>query len=96
MSPTHDLGDNSPISHGMLRRLGSALILIGLVVMVVYLVSSTIGQGDILTLLGGAVCSLLGLWLRRRATAQSAAEPARFRALRRLMTPPDAPDDEAD
>lgn len=80
----------------MLRRLGSALMLIGLVVMVVYWVSSTNGQGDALILLAGAVCSLLGLWLRRRASPREVVEPTRFRTLRRLMTPPDVPDDEAD
>jgi hypothetical protein len=80
----------------MLRRLGSALILIGLVVMVVYLVSATIGQGETLTLLAGAVCSLVGLWFRRRGAAPSTAGPARFRTLRRLMTPPDEADDDVD
>jgi hypothetical protein len=80
----------------MLRRLGSALILIGLVVMVVYWVSSTIGQGSALTLLAGAACSLVGLWLRRRALARSTGETGRFRTLRRLMTPPDADDDETE
>jgi len=80
----------------MLRRLGSALILIGLVVMVVYWVSSTIGQGNALTLLAGAVCSLVGLWLRRRAVPQAAAETGRFRTLKRLMTPPDETDGDAE
>jgi hypothetical protein len=80
----------------MIRRLGSALILIGLVVMVVYWVSSTIGQGDARMLLAGAVCSLIGLWLRRRAVAQAAADSGRFRTLRRLMTPPDDADSESD
>jgi positive regulator of sigma E activity len=80
----------------MLRRLGSALILIGLVVMVVYWVSSTIGQGDPITLLGGAVCSLAGLWLRRRAAAQVAAESGRFRTLRKLITPVDVDDEDSD
>jgi hypothetical protein len=80
----------------MLRRLGSALILIGLVVMVVYWVSSTIGQGSPLMLVGGGVCSLLGMWLRRKAVAQAAADTGRFRTLKRLMTPPDEAEGEAD
>ena len=80
----------------MLRRLGSALVLIGLVVMVVYLVTSTIGQGNALALLAGAVSSLLGLWLRRRAGPEEDDEPTRFRTLRRLMTPPDETQDQAD
>lgn len=72
------------------------MVLIGVVVMVVYLVTATIGQGNALALLAGAVSSLLGLWLRRRAGPQEPAEPTRFRTIKRLMTPPDETDDQAD
>lgn len=67
----------------MLSRLGSALILIGIVVMVVFLVTSTIGQSDLTTLLAGAAVSALGLLLRRRQPPPE--DPGRFRTLRRLL-----------
>jgi len=79
----------------MTYRLGSALILVGLIVLVVFLLGLTVHQGDVRSLLGGAALCALGLLLRRRA-ARSAASPARFRMLRRAIgrsAPP--PDDEA-
>jgi hypothetical protein len=79
----------------MTYRLGSALILVGLIVLVVFLLGLTVHQGDVRSLLGGAALCALGLLLRRRA-ARSAASPARFRMLRRAIgRPAPPPDDEA-
>jgi hypothetical protein len=79
----------------MLARLGSALILIGLVAMVVYLVSSTIGQGDPTVLLAGAATALAGLILHRRGLAQTPPASGRFSTLRRMMGQ-DSEQDDAD
>ena len=79
----------------MTYRLGSALILIGLIILIVFLLGLTVQQGDLRALLGGAALCALGLLLRRRA-ARSAVSPARFRLLRRALgrgEPP--PDDDA-
>ena len=67
----------------MLSRLGSALILIGLVPMVIFLVTYSSGQGQQEWLLLGAGLSALGLLFRRRQPP--AADSGRFRTLRRLM-----------
>jgi membrane-bound ClpP family serine protease len=67
----------------MLARLGSALILIGVVLMVIYLVTGTVGQGDLRLLLAGAACSVVGLFFRRRRPSPGTS--ARFRGLRRLL-----------
>lgn len=67
----------------MLARLGSALILIGLVLMVVFLMTATIDQENPLTLLAGAAVSGLGLLLRRRQPPPP--DPGRFQTLRRLL-----------
>lgn len=67
----------------MLSRLGSALVLIGLILMVVFLVTFSAGRGDFVVLLAGAGVSALGLLLRRRQP--EAVESGRFRTLRRLM-----------
>jgi len=76
-------------------RLGSALILVGLIVLSVFLLGLTVQQGDVRALLGGAALCALGLILRRRA-ARAAASPARFRMLRRALGRPALPpDDEA-
>jgi hypothetical protein len=76
-------------------RLGSALILVGLIVLVVFLLGLTVQQGDVLALLGGAALCALGLILRRRA-ARAAGSPGRFRMLRRALGRPlPPPDDEA-
>ncbi len=77
----------------MLARLGSALILIGLVTMVVYLVSSTIGQGDAWWLLAGTLIALAGLILHRRGLAVSSTASGRFRTLRRMMGQGEADDE---
>ncbi|MFP3853440.1 MAG: hypothetical protein ACLFWD_03995 [Anaerolineales bacterium] len=76
----------------MTARLGSALILIGIVPMVIFLVTSSAGRGDLLTLLAGAAVSALGLLLRRRRQKES-IDGGRFQTLRRMMGE-DAPSEE--
>jgi hypothetical protein len=79
----------------MTFRLGSALTLIGLLTLVVFLLGLSVQQADVRLLLGGAALSALGLLLHRRAS-RAQASPARFRMLRRAFgrgEPP--PDDEA-
>lgn len=79
----------------MTYRLGSALILIGLLALVVFLLGMTVQQADVRLLLGGAALCALGLLLHRRA-ARAKASSGRFRTLRRALgrsQPP--PDDEA-
>lgn len=66
----------------MIARLGSALILIGIVVMSIFLVTNSAGQGSLQLLLLGAGLSALGLLLRRR---RRPPDRGRFRTLRRLM-----------
>jgi hypothetical protein len=66
-------------------RAGNALVLLGLIALVVFLVMLSAGEADVLLLLGGAATSALGLLLRRRAARRERSEPARFRSLRRLF-----------
>ena len=77
----------------MTSRLGSALILIGLIVLIVFLLGLTVQQGDVRALLGGAAVCALGLLLRRRA-ARDAASPARFRLLRHALGRGEPPSDD--
>ncbi len=77
----------------MTYRLGSALILIGLIVLIVFLLGWTVQQVDVRALLGGAALCALGLLLRRRA-ARDAASPARFRLLRRALGRGEPPPDD--
>jgi hypothetical protein len=78
----------------MTFRLGSALILIGLLALVVFLLGMTVQQADVRLLLGGAALCALGLLLHRRA-ARAQASPGRFRAIRRALGRPlPPPDDE--
>jgi hypothetical protein len=79
----------------MTLRFGSALILIGLLALVVFLLGMSVQQADVRLLLGGASLCALGLLLHRRA-ARNANSPGRFRLLRRALRrgePP--PDDES-
>ena len=69
----------------MTARAGNALVLIGLIALIVFLVILSAGKADVLLLVGGAAMSALGLLLRRRAARRERAEPARFRALRRIL-----------
>ena len=50
----------------MLFRMGTALILLGVIVLVVFLLSMTVQQANLLTLFIGAGLSASGLILRRR------------------------------
>lgn len=59
-------------------------MLIGIVLMVIFLVTSSAGRGDPLTLLAGAAVSALGLLLRRRRQQESSGS-GRFQTLRRMM-----------
>jgi hypothetical protein len=77
----------------MTFRLGSALILIGLLALVVFLLAMTVQQADVRLLLGGAALCALGLLLHRRA-ARAQASPARFRTLRRALGRGDPPPDD--
>ena len=67
----------------MISRVGSALILVGLIALMVFLVTLTIGQADWRLLLAGAALAALGLLLRRRAARTEASR--RFRTLRRML-----------
>jgi hypothetical protein len=66
-------------------RLGSALVLLGMLSLVVFLVTFSNQQGDVLTLLLGAALSALGLILRRKNAPPTRREAMRFRTLRRLF-----------
>jgi hypothetical protein len=77
----------------MTFRLGSALILVGLLALVVFLLGMSVQQADLRLLLGGAALCALGLLLHRRA-ARAQASPARFRMLRRALGRGDPPPDD--
>jgi hypothetical protein len=79
----------------MIARLGSALVLIGLIFMVVFLVTFSAGRGDLRVLLSGAVISALGLLLRRRRPDRP-TDSGRFQTLRRMMGEQIEPDEEGE
>ena len=64
-------------------RLGSAFILLGVIILIVFTLSLSIGQGDPWTLVVGASLSALGLLLRRRnaRAAREASYPIIDKAL---------------
>ena len=68
----------------MLARLGSALVLIGLIVLVVFLITFNAGSGDLRTLLVGAGLAIAGLVLRRRGQPE-VEESSRFVTVRRML-----------
>jgi uncharacterized membrane protein len=68
----------------MLLRLGSALTLIGLIVLVVFLITFSAGVADLRTLLAGAGLAAAGLVLRRRGRP-AYDESSRFVTVRRLL-----------
>lgn len=72
----------------MLFRLGSALILIGLITLVVFALTLSAGQADVRTLLAGSGLAALGLLIHRRAR-QDRPLVGRFRTLRRMLGHPD-------
>jgi hypothetical protein len=83
----------------MLLRLGTALVLMGTITLIVFLLTYSAGQADLRTLLAGAGLTLLGLVFRRRGAPAVEAESARFRTVRRLLrrpTPPPEDDSESE
>lgn len=69
----------------MSRRFGNALILIGVIFLLVFLVTMQISQGELTVLILGAALSALGLLLRIRARRREERQSReRFRVLRRL------------
>lgn len=68
----------------MILRLGAAFILIGLIALVVFLLGTTVQQGDLRLLVSGAAACALGLILRRRA-GRAARRSTRFQTLRRVL-----------
>jgi hypothetical protein len=68
----------------MASRAGSALILLGLIALTVFLVTFSANQADVRVLLLGAGLAGVGLLLRRRAARKEQKESRRFRALRRI------------
>jgi Flp pilus assembly protein TadB len=67
----------------MAFRLGSAFVLIGTIVLVVFLLTFSINQANPLALLAGAGLCIVGLWIRRRAARSKELRAERFRMLRR-------------
>jgi hypothetical protein len=77
----------------MLQRLGTALVLMGTITLIVFVLTYSAGTADLRTLLAGAGLTIIGLVFRRRGAPPPDAEPARFRTVRRLMrraAPPEA------
>ena len=68
----------------MLQRLGNALVLIGLIVLVVFLITFSGGVADLRVLLAGAGMAVAGLVLRRRGLP-SREESSRFVTMRRVL-----------
>jgi positive regulator of sigma E activity len=69
----------------MSRRFGNALILIGIILLIVFLLTTQIGQGELTILVLAAALSALGLLLRIRARRREEKQSRdRFRVLRRL------------
>ncbi|NIS82503.1 MAG: hypothetical protein GTO14_20370 [Anaerolineales bacterium] len=68
----------------MTNRLGLAFILIGVLVMLVFVISASNQQGDMITLLAGAILCIIGLWLRRKST-RAERRASRFQLLRRFQ-----------
>ena len=68
----------------MLLRLGNALVLIGLIVLVVFLITFNAGVADLRTLLAGAGLAIAGLVLRRRGQPRH-EESSRFVTMRRVL-----------
>jgi hypothetical protein len=75
----------------MLFRLGSAMILIGTLILVVFALTLSAGVADIRAFLAGAGLAILGLLIHRRARRVRVGSAGRFRTLRRILgeVPPD-------
>jgi hypothetical protein len=68
----------------MKQRIAAALILIGIILLVVFVMTMQVEQGDARVLLAGASLGGLGLLLRRRALRRNKSTSQRFSTLRRL------------
>ena len=68
----------------MASRFGAALILIGLISLVVFILTLQIQQANTLALLLGSSLTALGLVIRRSAARNAQRRTARFHTLRRL------------
>ena len=68
----------------MASRFGSALILIGLISLVIFILTLQIQQPNTLALLLGASLTALGLVIRRSAARNAQRRITRFHTLRRL------------
>jgi len=68
----------------MASRFGAALILIGLISLVVFILTFQINQPEVMALLLGASLTALGLIIRRRAARNAKHRSARFQTLQRL------------
>ena len=69
----------------MLYRLGSALILIGLIALVVFLVTFQTGQSDRTTLVVGILLTSIGLVFWRRGRRSRMVPPTRFHTVRKIL-----------
>jgi hypothetical protein len=69
----------------MLFRLGSAFVLIGLILLIVYVVTFSTEPMDPRILLTGAALSIVGLVFRRRAAARTRTPDGRFHTVRKLL-----------
>jgi amino acid transporter len=69
----------------MLYRLGSSLILIGLILLIVFLVTYQEGNVQSSTLLAGAGLCIVGLIFHRRGRPRHQLPPRRFRAVRKFL-----------
>ena len=72
------------------------MILIGLVALVVFSLTLTVGQADLRSLLAGAGLAILGLLIHRRARQTRRAAHGRFRTLRRMLGASAEEDDHLD
>jgi hypothetical protein len=75
----------------MLFRFGSALILIGTLILVVFALTLSAGVADVRTFLAGGALAILGLLIHRRVRHGRPEPAGRFRTLRRILgeAPPD-------
>jgi cytochrome c biogenesis protein CcdA len=69
----------------MLHRLGSAFVLIGLIILIVFLVTFNTEQMDPRILLVGSILCIMGLIFRRRAAAKERLPSGRFHTVRKLI-----------
>ena len=77
------------------RRLGAALLLIALIILLVFLVTASAGESNLDTLLAGLAAAFLG-WLLRRSARRERQPPRRFRTLRRVTGHPTPEEAEQD